>query len=219
MVNNEGAEFDLTAAATQRRLRQDIAAGRLVAAMLAPPCGSFGPAGNRRKPLHSQEFPWGKPSRQLTEREQERVALGNRTLEAALRIIRALQRARVPWIFEHPHSSYAFKTPEMQEILAAPTVHTRVLDQCRFGAKWRKRTRLVCGNLDVLDTIKFDRLCTGSGGYCGSGLRHWVLEGNSGGQRRTAIAAQCPAKLSTALAQALLAPILATLYNNHYKKG
>jgi len=209
----DGVEFDLTAAATQRRLRQDIAGGRLIAAMLAPPCGSFGPAGNRRKPVRSREHPWGKPAEQLTSREQERVAVGNATLRAALRIIAALQRAGVPWIFEHPHASFAFQTPEMQRILAAQTVHVRVLDQCRFGAKWRKRTRLVCGNLSEQDTEKLGRLCTGGGGFCGSGVRHWVLEGNCGGQRRTAIAAAYPARMARALAQTLLAPIVAEIFN------
>jgi len=139
--------------------------------------------------------------------------LGNTTLRAALRIIGSLQRSKVPWIFEHPHSSFAFQTPEFKRILSANTVHFRVLDQCRYGAKWRKRTRLVCGNLCEQDTEKLGLMCTGSGGFCGNGVRHWVLEGNSGGQRRTAIAAAYPKRMARALAQTLLAPIFAEIFN------
>ena len=205
-----GPAFDLTAPTTQRQVRQDISRGRLVAGMLAPPCGSFGPAGNRRHPIRSGEYPWGKPSEELSEREQLRIVEGNKTLKAALSIIGMLHRAKRPWIFEHPHASFAFKTPEMLRLAAAPRVHFRVLDQCRFGAKWRKRTRLMCGNLDEQDTESLERWCAGRGGLCGSGVKHWVLSGSCGGR---ALAEAYPQKMAQALARSLLAPLFGQVYN------
>ena len=71
----------------------------------------------------------------------------------------------------------------------------------------------MCGNLSDQDTENLGRLCTGSGGFCGSGVKHWVLEGKSGGQRRTAIAAAYPTNMAQALAHTVLAPIFAEIFN------
>ena len=103
-----GHQYDLTAPAVQRFLAQEAHHGRLAAAMLAPPCASFGPAGSRRRPLQPSDRPWGLPPAALSEREQQRLQVGNATLKAALTLMKAFTRAGVPWIFEHPHSSFAF---------------------------------------------------------------------------------------------------------------
>ena len=120
-----GDAFDLTKASVQRRARQDVAAGCLRAAMLAPPCTSFGSAGNRSFPARSAERPWGKPAAELTEKQRERVAAGNTAFRASLALLKTLRRARAPWIFERPQASFASKTPELEKLSRCPRVHQR----------------------------------------------------------------------------------------------
>ena len=211
----DGEQFDLTKARAQRRIRQEIQDDKVLGAMLGPPCSSFGPAGNRRKPLRSQAEPWGRTDISLTDKEQIRVEKGNQLLQASFDIIHRLQKRKVPWIFEHPHSSYAFQTEQMKAWMLEPSIHARVLDQCQYGTKWRKRTRLVMGNVDELDSLKLGHGCRGSGGWCSSsGRKHVILQGSSGHGDKTAAAAAYPKRLCTALAQTLLAAARARRYNS-----
>ena len=182
--------------------------------MLAPPCGSFGPAGNRRYPGRTSDLPWGKPAAELTEVQQQRVLDGNRTLKAAMKLIRLFHRLHIPWVFEHPHSSFAFKTDELTKIASAEHVHERVLDQCRFGTPWRKRTRLLMGHIDPQDTERLRLMCGGSGSTCHTGRKHVVLAGRSpSGGTMTAGSQSYPMKLCEALAHALTSEARASLYN------
>ena len=209
----DGDQFDLTTATAQRRLRQEIQGDKVLSGMLGPPCSSFGPAGNRRKPLRSQAEPWGRTDISLNDKEQARVDKGNELLQASFNIIKILHKRKVPWIFEHPHSSYAFQTEAMKAWLLDPSVHARVLDQCQYGTRWRKRTRLVLGNVDELDSLRLGHGCRGSGGWCSSGRKHVILQGSSGHGDKTAAAAAYPRRLCTALVQTLLASARAKRYN------
>ena len=134
-------------------------------------------------------------------------------MRAALCIIRSLQRAKVPWMLEHPHASYAFQLAEVRRLRRSPGVSEVVLDQRRFGSRWRKRTRLLIGNVEYDDVQCLRRLCTGSGGYCGNGKRHVVLQGSAGGRDRTAVAQKYPGRLATAMARVLTATAIANVYN------
>ena len=80
---SDGVKYDLTSPGVLRAVKQEIRGGHVLAASLGPPCGSFGPAGNRRKAIRSATFPWGLPAADLTEREIVRVAEGNATMHAA----------------------------------------------------------------------------------------------------------------------------------------
>jgi len=210
-----GDEFDLTRASVRRPVIRDIADGKIVAAALGPPCGSWGPAGNRTAVLRTQAEPWGISTRPLTEKESARIEVGNNTMEATLKLVKALHRHRVPWIFEHPQASKVYSTKEWQEVMALPSVHTRTADQCQYGTKWRKRTTFTCGHMDELDTERLSWRCTGKRGWCSrTGKRHSHLEGTApGGKRWTAISQAYPPKLGRAMSMALLAPLHAKAYN------
>ena len=92
-------------------------------------------------------------------------------------------------------------------------VSIAVLDQCRYGTRWRKRTRVLCGNVADQDLEKLKLMCTGSGGFCGNGRRHVILQGSAGGRDRTAAAQAYPPRLATALAQVLTSSARAGMYN------
>ncbi len=214
-----GPAFDLTQRSVQRAIEHEARKGHVLASMLAPPCGSFGPAGNRRHPVRSRELPWGKDPKELSEREVARVALGNATLRAAIALIKVFHRLKIPWILEHPQASFAFQTRELQKIMSDDNVSSTVLDQCRYGTLWRKRTRLLCGNVAEQDLEKLKLMCTGSGGFCGNGRRHVILQGSAGGRDRTAAAQAYPPRLATAFAQVLTSSARAGIYNAAATEG
>ncbi len=56
---SRGKCFDLTCSTMLRLIQQDIAAGLILCAMLAPPCSSFSIARDRTAVIRSQQFPWG----------------------------------------------------------------------------------------------------------------------------------------------------------------
>eukprot|EP00974_Lingulodinium_polyedra_P051877 4988650-Lingulodinium_polyedra.AAC.1 len=78
----------------------------------------------------------------MTARQLARVAEGNAAMRSALRILGWLQRRQVPWIFEHPYSSFCFKTEQWATLLQTPGVVINMCDQCRYGTPWRERARL-----------------------------------------------------------------------------
>ena len=154
-------------------------------------------------------------SRPLTEREATRIASGNRTAMAAIKLILALHKRRILWILEHPVASRFFHTAQIQSLLRGSRVQSIVLDQCQFNTHWRKRTRLLGGNLDELDFKALERRCRGHNGFCSRGGRHWILEGHtSGGARWTSVAAGYPDKLAHQIAHVLLASARAKRYNS-----
>ena len=117
----------------------------MAACMLPVPCTSFTTARNRTSVIRSTQEPWG-ISRQMNEREARSIALGNATAEAALKIIRLLNKYKVPWIVENPRTSYLWHLPELHAVSEAAHGHFRVADFCQFGARWRKKTGFLCGN-------------------------------------------------------------------------
>ena len=68
-------------------------------------------------------------------------------MQNTLKIIAAAMEAKVPWIFEHPASSYFFDTDEFKKLSRHHAVETLTFDQCFFKTEYRKRTRLVGFNL------------------------------------------------------------------------
>ena len=93
-----GGDGDLTSVSVLRSIRQIILKGDLLAAFLAPPCGSFSliNASVRR----SSTDPWGLGPQQ-SERARASVNLGNRCRKSAIKIIHWLEREHIPWILEH----------------------------------------------------------------------------------------------------------------------
>ena len=179
-----GAQFDLTDLTVQKRILADAREGSIMGVCLAPPCRSWGPGGNRSFRLRSAAEPWGR-SCEMTDAQIQKVKLGNDTMEAALRLIEALLATSVPFIVEHPAGSYAFTVPCMQRLLASGRVHRVTCDQCQWGARWRKRTQLLFGNIDAVDIVNFERRCRGERGDCSRKAHHRPVRSGPRLPRRT----------------------------------
>eukprot|EP00974_Lingulodinium_polyedra_P116879 11160928-Lingulodinium_polyedra.AAC.1 len=181
--------------------------------MLAPPCGSWGTAADRRGAIRSTIAPWGLTDRRLTAPQRARLALGNATMRSAIALLQTCSRHGVPCILEHPMNSRIWHVESIKRLEEQGEV--RVLDQCQCGARWRKRTKFLCINIDSLDSECLNRRCQGAAGLCSrTGKHHLVLEGSAGGGLRwTSIAAAYPRALNRLLAKTLLAAWKAEQYN------
>lgn len=200
-----GDNSDLTRPCVLYKLEQDIKNGKVLAAMLAPPCSSFSPARDRTCVIRSKEFPYGLAN--LSDKDAEKVRVGNLCFKSAFRIIRVLNKYNVPWILENPHSSKCWYLPEFRKLMSLSSVHVRVTDFCCYGTKWRKRTRLLIGNVEYEDSLRLQRTCSGTRGFCGrTNKQHFQLTGSGpGGVPWTRIAQPYPKRLCHHLAHVLLA--------------
>ena len=203
-----GENSDLTRLVTRPcviyKFEQDIKHGKVLAAMLAPPCSSFSPARDRTCVVRTKDAPYGLDN--LSPKDAEKVRIGNLCFKAAFRIIRVLNKYNVPWILENPHSSKCWYLPEIQNLMNLPSVHVRVTDFCCHGTRWRKRTRFLIGNINEQDTMRLQQTCSGTRGFCGrTNQQHFQLT-RSGprGVPWTRIAQPYPKRLCHHLAHSLL---------------
>ena len=125
-----------------------------------------------------------------------------------LRIIKVCQTSSIPFIFEHPTGSFAFKTPEWKQVLANPKCDSAQVHLCAFGARWRKATKLVLYNLDRsrLEWIQ-SRLCHGRH-LCDFSLKpHVILKGKDpAGISWTRRAQEYPTRFCNLIASLLAEP-------------
>ena len=197
-----GSQFDLLKSSTQRTIVQEADARRLVGAMLAPPCNTFSIAQSGR--LRTIHEPWGRSD--LSDELQSKVILGNRLARRALRLARVFHARNIPWILEHPSTSYLWHTPEIAAMLRLHKVEMVTIDQCAFGSAHRKRTTFLCGHCDEHDLwLLADRRCCSCTGVCDfSGRKHIQLSGGS----KTAQSQVYPPALCRKLADLLLHAVL-----------
>ncbi len=206
-VCHAGSE-DLTNARVLMKIRFDIKQLRVLSAMLAPPSASFSPA----MKIRSQQLPWGLQSLQAA--DEEKIRIDNGCLSAALQIISWMDEQRLPWIFEHPHSSLVWYTPEFCALQHASHTHVIVTDLCQWGATSRRRIRLLAGNLSEDDVARCDRQCCGCKGLCSrTNLRHAPLTGKHSFSHRTFESQHYPYRFCHALARALMAPHMLVLHD------
>ena len=201
----KGENHDLTRPVVLRKIQYDIKKGLIIAAMLAPPCSSFSPARDRTRVIRSRAFPWGIAG--VPPHEVEKLEVGNACILAALKIIKTLDRHGVPWVLENPHSSKMWYLPPLVDFQNSCHTTTIVTDFCQWGTRWRKRTRLLAGNINPIDLERLQKICRGSRGLCSrTGCQHFQLTGsNSHGVPWTRVAQPYPARLCHSLAHSLLA--------------
>ena len=195
--------YDLTRPCVLRHIEQDASKQKLLAAMLAPLCGSF--SGINRFAHRSHDDPWASQVQHASPYMVESVAAGNRCMRAALRIIRILERHKIPWIMEHPLTSRAWWLPGFAALRRQAHIEFVVLDQCMYGTPWKKATALLCSRIDNLNRIS--HRCGGRRGTCSQTKKaHITLRGADpiSGKNWTAIASPYPAKLNRSLAFALV---------------
>ena len=176
-----GQQYDLTCRAVLKLVKGWISSGVVIGASVATPCSTFSRA-RRGKPavpdsgriVRSRSHPWGILS--LSPKERIAVDLGNATARASIQIIKNLTLHGLPVILENPINSQLFYV--LQNLMRRKDCTCISTDQCQFGARWRKRTRLCCWNIH--DPASLARLCTGKKGLCSRSLQHHiVLTGSS----------------------------------------
>ena len=184
------AEGDLTRPAVLQSIKFDIEKRHVVAAMLAPPCSSFSVARGRTLVVRDKSHPWGLPG--PPSHEQAKVEVGNKCVTSALYVIRWLDEQK-------PHSPKMWQLPPLVRLLSALNTEEIILDFCCFGTRWRKRTRFLCGNIDL---ERLRKQCDGTG-ICSRTRPHVQLTGSHRtGMRMTLIAKPYPHALCHALAHA-----------------
>ena len=202
-----GIQYDLTSRKVRRRLISDIKRGRVLGAMLAPPCTTFSIARNRTKVIRSRDYPWGLPGSCLTEVERQKVEEGNRCFEAAFQIIYHLNKHHIPWLLENPQSSMCWHLPPIRDLIDKHGCCLITLDFCQFGTRWKKPTSILAGQLDMQDLGRLQLRCRGADGTCSRTLKkHWQLTGTYKGVNLTKLAQPYPTTLCKQLAWALTSP-------------
>ena len=127
-------------------------------------------------------------------------------------IIRTCIKYHVPCMLENPSSSMLWQAHPIMQVLNHDAQKSITCDQCQFGARWRKRTRIAswfCHGVDSLDLR-----CTGHGGMCSrNGRPHIVLKGQSpSGALWISISQEYPSQLSNVLATILTQSYISTLH-------
>ena len=194
--------FDLSQPSVVRRLCKSMHRREMLGLMVATPCTSWTIARNPTNVIRSVVQPWGTdyPTKPLSQNDETSLFSGNILLQNTLVILRLAVRLGIPFVFEHPASSYAFQTPELQRIMNRKDVETVVVDQCSFGCRYRKRTKLlVFGCCQHTAAQLATCQCHGRGICDFTAKPHIHLQGRS-----ARLAQEYPKKLATYLAKLLV---------------
>ena len=203
-----GDHCDMSLRKVTRALCRLIELKRFSCAMLAPPCTSFSrarrgkPGGKMPGPLRTSESPWGLDN--LLEKDVIRLHMANLIMKNTITVIRALLKARVPFIVENPQSSIMWWLPEVQTMLEHSDVVTIDTHFCQWGTRWKKATKFMCFLLGASANVLGKR-CYARGCVCSrTGRPHVLLTGTSkSGAFWSQIAQPYPPALAKSLATVL----------------
>ena len=137
----------------------------------------------------------------LTQKDCERVRLGNLQAAWLVRLIKKCVRASVPIVVENPASSRLWIYLDKFAPLATANV---VFNQCMFGTPYKKPTRLRGWNLQLAE---LERRCHGKELCERSGSQHVVLSGTDAGASKgfkTAAASPYPLELCQAVVRTVM---------------
>ena len=140
----------------------------------------------------------------LSVADQARVRLGNQTMLHTAATIRLAASLGLPVLLENPVSSHLLHVKPSARLTKHKCFARVVLDQCQFGARWRKRTAIFtwsCGHLPALD-----KRCTGRSSLCSRTSKYHIqLSGTDPVSKRlwTSIAQSYPKRHSASLAKSL----------------
>ena len=167
--------------------------GAFVSVGGGPVCSSFSTA--ITPPIRSREEPYGISS--LAGEMLRKVLEGNEmSIWFFAFLDRALGRGITAWI-ENPAGSWMFKLPEWGALCSKyPTFGPWLVDYCRFGTAWRKRTKI----FSTTELAFQKTLCK-----CPKDRKHLLLRGRSRVDRKnwTRVAQAYPNALSKILATAI----------------
>ncbi len=198
--------YDLTCRKTLKHIHADFDKGLVIAAMLAPPCDTFSPARDRTAVIRTKDCPWGLPRHLVSDKDWEKLKRGNQTMRAAIGIAKHMLKRNLPWALENPHPSKCWSIPGLKTLSADTHVDVMVVDFCAYGTPWRKRTRILVGNVAEPDLGRLaNKRCPATDGFCPfRNRKHFELTGSShDGTPWARIAQPYPAKLCRDLAHIL----------------
>ena len=175
----------------QKQLEELISLKVFLGVGLAPVCASFSSA--ITPAVRSSSHPYGIPG--LGEQMKRKVAEGNQMALWCFAIVAlALELCIGVWL-ENPASSWMFRLPEWIALCDRfPDWQPWTVDYCRFGTKWRKRTRFYSNTA----LRGWKTLCTRD-------HSHLLLRGRSQKHRKswTAVAQAYPKGVSKAVGLAM----------------
>ena len=178
---------DLSQPDLQAQVELLISSGIVLAVGAGPPCSSMSIAVT--PPIRSREFPYGKPD--LPPPMRAKCRAGNLLANWSASIFRLCATLdRAVWV-ENPDASWMWRLRSWQRIRQNQSglYGDFRVDYCRFGTRWRKRTRF------VTNTPMRGETC-----LCKGGHEHWRLRGMHGNTDRTKLAEAYPWPLCTKLA-------------------
>ena len=133
-----GPAEDLQKEELQRRIEEAVRAGCFSSLGGGPVCSSFSMA--ITPPVRSAEWPYGKPN--LTANMEKKVKEGNASALWMFSLLRLGPELRIQVWLENPAGSWMFRLPAWKALESDyPELKFWVVDYCRFGKEWRKRTR------------------------------------------------------------------------------
>ena len=165
------AEDDLSLPQRQEDILNSTGRGEWDAIICTPPCSTWSRvrAANFRgpPPLRDRNYPWGYPW--VKAKYEQELKLGNTLVEFTIRVVKAVKEVKDhlrPFLLvEHPEDlgavireedrAYLFPASiwQLQEVkeLVANGIFTVAINQCCWGAEWRKPTRLLTTSSVIQD--------------------------------------------------------------------
>ena len=201
-----GAYGDLADPAVLEIVRSWMCVGMVAGILLETRCASWstarkGVAGTPGGPMRCKEHILGVPG--LKGIDAQKVAIGNATMMATVRIIETAVDMQIPCLLENPCNSWLWQAPPLVELLGLEGSQHVIFDQCAYRTKWRKRTRIQGWFTPTLHTLR--RICIGRSGFCSFTRKmHVRLEGSLGGKPLTQQAEAYPKKMCEDIAGVLL---------------
>ena len=202
-----------------RLLLSWISSGAIAAIWIATPCSSWsaalhGPPGSSWCALRSKHHIYGLPG--LDARCRERCRIGNCLMRRTAAVLSRARSLVVPCFVENPVTSMLWQAPPIAKIIETGETLSTTYDACGYGARWRKRTRII--SVHAPPRPQLCKLCAGRKGVCSfTGLPHIVLSGVDPSSKRlwTKIAEPYPVRMCSAFAQHISNSVVRLVRNSY----
>ena len=110
-------------------------------------------------PRRSSSYPHGLPKDQLTAHDVKTLEYSNKVTANTMAVMVSLVEQGVPHTIEHPVHSLLQKERSFKHWAAVAGADRALVDYCRFGKPYRKRTAIWAYPQNLLDGLQ--RLCKG----------------------------------------------------------
>ena len=156
-----------------------IKSGCVLGVWLGTPCTTWsrarhGPVGSTWGPIRSNKDIYGIPG--ISFHDQPKLKVGNQTMRFTARIITLCIKFFVPCILENPVHSMLWLAPPVSRVASSSVCRSLVCDFCQYGARWRKRTKLLTWHCQESSSLQ--QTCAGRGGKRSASLKyHIILKG------------------------------------------